>query len=178
MKRIIALCLLLTAPMAGAVPVAQTSTAIAKLEAGVVCPPPAVGTSPAPGTVAGSTHIIEEEPPFVSNSQRVPAVIGIGFGVKALATDAAGLDGVTIVVTHPAMGAGSVQSQQFTTRISGLGPSITFYQFDYAYELLPGPWQMIAVRDGQVLYTVGFEVVPPAAMPELAAVCGYEDLLS
>lgn len=156
----------------------QYASDIISLEAGVICPPPTIGSAPAPGTVAGTTHIIDDEPPFVSASRRVPAVLGIGFGIKALAADDFGIEDVTVVVTHPAMGADQVEVQQFATRISGVSPSITFYQFDYDYELLYGTWTMTGIADERTLYSVTFEVVPPGDIPELAGICGYQDMLS
>ncbi|MDX8354071.1 DUF3859 domain-containing protein [Cognatiyoonia sp. IB215182] len=151
---------------------------ISIIEAGVICPPETVGSSPAPDTIAGTTHLIEEEPEFVSNTRVVPAVLGLGFGVKAQTPIVGGINQVTMLVTHPAMGGQAVESQSFLTRISDLSPSLTFYQFDYSYELLPGTWTMTAMRVDQVLYQVEFEVVPPEMVPELAGVCGYLDLLS
>lgn len=156
----------------------QTSALIASLETGVICPPPSVGEIAAPDTVAGTTHLIEDEPPFVSLSNRVPAVIGIGFGTKSMTTKLGGLQGVTMTVTHPAMGKGGATSQSFQTSIDGVIPSLTFYQFDYDYELVPGLWQMEASKDGKVLYRTTFEVVPPKAIPQLAQICGFEELLS
>ncbi len=155
-----------------------TGSKIAGLEAGVICPPEPVGSSPAPGTLAGTTHIIDEDPPFVSNTQTVPAVIGIGFGVKALAADLGGLQDVVLVVTHPPMRKEKVSTQSYQTRISGHAPSLTFYQFDYAYELVIGPWKMTAMQGDTILYQTSFEVVPPQKVPELAGACGYEHLLS
>lgn len=156
----------------------QQSYDIISLEAGVICPPPTIGSAPAPGTVAGTTHIIDDAPPFVSASRKVPAVLGIGFGIKALAADDFGIEDVTVVVTHPPMGADQVEAQQFGTRISGVSPSITFYQFDYDYELLHGDWTVTGIADGRALYSVTFEVVPPGDLPELARICGFQDMLS
>ncbi len=156
----------------------RSSPDIAGIEIGVICPPEPVGASPAPGTLAGTTHVIDVDPPFVSNSRIVPATIGVGFGVKALATDPAGLQDVVMVVTHPPMGKERIQTQSFQTRIKGDAPSVTFYQFDYAYELVTGRWQMTAMRGDTVLYQASFDVVPPQRLPELAGACGYEDLLS
>lgn len=155
-----------------------TSALIRSVEAGIVCPPEPIGASPAPGTLAGTTHIIEEEPPFVSTSRRVPAALGIGFGIKALSADTNGLSDVVMVVTHPPMGENGVQSQNFYTTISGLDPSLTFYQFDFDYELVPGKWEMSAFHKGELLYQIAFEVVAPYLVPELASACGYEQLLS
>ena len=147
---------------------APVSPDISAIEAGVICPPETVGSSPAPDTIAGTTHLIDEEPPFVSNARVVPAVLGIGFGVKAQTPIEGGINQITMVVAHPAMGNEGVESQSF----------LTFYQFDYSYELLPGSWTMTAMRADEVLYQVDFEIVPPDLVPELAGVCGYENLLS
>ena len=76
------------------------------------------------------------------------------------------------------MGAQGATEQTFGTTISGLDQSLTFYQFDVDYELLVGPWVMEAHYNGETLYRVAFDVVPPAAAPELTRVCGFEELLS
>ncbi|WP_439155793.1 DUF3859 domain-containing protein [Yoonia sp.] len=165
------------AQQAAALPT-QFSDDIASLQAGVICPPPTVGNAPAPGTIAGTTHIIANDPPFLSASRRVPAVLGIGFGIKALAADNVGIEDVTVVVTHPPMGDGQVVTQQFITRISGVSPSITFYQFDHDFELIQGMWTMVGVAKNRVLYSVTFEVTAPGDIPELAGICGTQDVLS
>jgi len=155
-----------------------TSSLIASVEAGVICAPESVGTADAPGTVAGTTHIIADEPPFVAVTRRVPAVMGIGFGIKSLSSDENGLSDVTMKVTHPPMGGSGAQLQTFVTSIRGTNPSLTFYQFDYDYELLPGIWQMEASIGEEVLYRTTFEVLPPELVPELAEACGFQDLFS
>lgn len=147
-------------------------------EAGVICAPPTVGTAPAPDTVAGTTHIIDVDPPFVSTNRRVPAVLGIGFGIKAQALDSAGVPVVTMTITHPPMGPSRATSQTYQSRISGLDPSLTFYQFDFDYELVVGLWQIEAAQGSTILYRTNFEVLPPSEVPELASVCGFEELLS
>jgi hypothetical protein len=156
----------------------KLSPDVASFETGVICAPPSVGEAIAPGTVAGTTHIIEVEPPFVSVNNRVPAVLGIGFGAKTMADNIAGIDNVTMTITHPPMGPTQATSQTYQSHISGLDPSLTFYQFDYDYELLTGIWQMQAEADGRIIYRTTFEVLPPDQVPELAAICGFENLLS
>jgi len=151
---------------------------IANLEAGIICAPPTVGTSLAPNTIAGTTHLISVEPDFVSTNRRVPAVLGIGFGVKSQARDPAGIPEVTMTISHPEMGKTNATSQSYATRISGESPSLTFYQFDFNYELVEGFWQMEASQGGTVIYRTTFEVVAPSEVPELASICGFEDLLS
>ena len=154
------------------------SPVIVHLEAGIICPPETIETVPAPDTLAGKTHVIDIEPPFVSNAQLVPAALGIGFGIKSQTVIEGGLEGVTMVVTHPAMGPNATASQSFTTSISDRDPSLTFYQFDYPYELVLGSWQMTAMHDEEILYQVQFDVVEAKMLPNLARACGYLDLLS
>lgn len=175
MRYLTPLLLLLAAPLAAQ---DKTGPAIAALETGVICPPESTGTRPAPDTVAGVTNVIQDEPPFVSTANRVPAVMGIGFGAKAMSESVFGIDNVTMTITHPPMGATQATTQSFQTSISGTDSSITFYQFDYDYELLPGTWTMTARNGEEVLYSTAFEVVPPQAIPELAAICNFEELLS
>lgn len=182
MKRLSVCFALMTVPFLAwsqaKLPTDVKNDAIVQLEAGVICAPASTETRPAPDTLAGTTHVIDEDPPFVSNARRVPAVLGIGFGVKSVGSAANGLDDVTMVVTHPAMGAQKIETQTYGTFISSLSSSLTFYQFDYNYELLPGIWNMTAMQGETVLYSVNFEVLPPEQVPELASVCGFESLLS
>lgn len=170
-------CALIFLSPAPALAQGQSST-LSQVEAGIICQPPVTGSLPAPDTLAGATHVIEEEPPFVSASRKVPAALGIGFGVKAQSADPAGIDAVTITVTHPPMGPDLIRTQSFTTRISGGDPSLSFYQFDHAYELVTGQWTLTARADETVLYAIAFEVVAPVNVPELAGICEYLDLLS
>jgi len=158
-------------------PDAQTD-AIAALEAGVICTPVATGEIPAPGTIAGVTQIITVEPPFAAITRRVPAVLGVGFGVKSQSSLPDGLSGVFISVTHPPMGDEGITTQSFETSIRGTDPSLTFYQFDFEYELVPGFWQFEATKDGDLLFRTTFEVLPPNAVRELAELCAFGDLLS
>ncbi|WP_458791840.1 DUF3859 domain-containing protein [Yoonia sp. MH D7] len=151
---------------------------IAAFEVGVICAPPTTGESTAPDTVAGTTHLIDIDPPFVSRGPLVPAVVGVGFGVKARAVDPLGMQGVTMTITHPPMGDSGATHQSFGSLIRGDVPSMSFYQFDFDYELVTGIWQMQAMQGNTVLYRASFEVVPPEQVPELAGVCGFEELLS
>lgn len=148
-------------------------------DAGVLCAQDTSVTREAPDTVAGTTHVIEDAPPFVSNGRVVPAVLGIGFGVRAGLADDLMLDGVTMTVTHPPFAGSGATQQSFQTLVRPASdPGITFYQFDHAYELALGDWTMTAKSGDIVLYETTFTVVPPAILPELAGACGYLDLLS
>lgn len=154
------------------------SPLIASHSAGIICAPPSTGTSPAPNTIAGSTYLFDVEPDFVSTKRRVPAVLGVGFGVKAQAADPLGIANLTMTITHPEMGELGTTSQSFGSNISGANASLTFYQFNFDYELVTGFWQTEAASGADVLYRTTFEVLPPDQIPELAAICGFAELLS
>ena len=156
----------------------MVSSEIAWLEVGVICAPDTVFTNPAPDTIAGVTHVIDEIPVFISDSQRIPAALGVAFGVKSQARTTDGLSNVTITVSHPPIGASGITQQSFGTFIRGEGISISFYQFDTIDELQIGTWAITATRAGKPLYVVNFEVVPPEQLPELADACDYTDLFS
>lgn len=155
------------------------SPLLATFEAGIVCAQDSGVTRDAPDTVAGSSNVIDEAPAFVSTGRVAPAVLGLGFGVQAGVSGDIGMEGVTMSVTHPPFDGSGATRQSFTTYIGpGDDPSITMYQFDFPYELALGDWTMRASRSGVTFYEVTFTVMPPAALPDLAGVCGYTDLLS
>jgi len=148
-------------------------------EAGVICAQETVVTRDAPNTVAGTTNVVEDAPPFVSRGRLVPAVLGIGFGVRAGLASDEGTDGVTMTVSHPALPQNGATEQSFVTVVGGKDtPGITFYQFDYDYELTLGDWTMTASVGAVTLYETTFTVVAPQTLPQLAGACGYLDLLS
>lgn len=148
-------------------------------EAGVLCAQDGGEVREAPNTVAGTTHVIVDAPPFVSKNRFVPAVLGIGFGVRAGLDSPLAQSGGLMSVTHPPLNENDTTQQSFLTTIGTQDvPGITFYQFDYAYELALGDWTMTATYGAVTLYETTFTVVPPQALPELAGVCGYLDLLS
>lgn len=155
------------------------SPLLGTFEAGIFCAPEPMGERDAPGTVAGTTHIVDEPPAFASHGRLVPAVLGVGFGAVAGLKGAFGVDGVTMQVTHPPFPGFDATEQSFETWIGpAANPGITFYQFDYGYELAVGDWVMEAWAGEELLYRLTFTVVPPEMLPELAGICGYEHLLS
>lgn len=160
----------------------HVSPLLSAFQAGIVCAQDTGETAPAPGTIAGFTNIITTEPDFVSPTRRVPAVLGIGFGVKSRARRPPGYDTVLVTVTHPPMGANGVTVETYITAIRGEdgtpGLSITLFQFDTDYELVTGPWTISASEAGKQLFHAKFTVLPPREVPELAQVCHYQGLLS
>lgn len=154
-----------------------TAPDMAFLQAGILCPPPAIAVREAPGTVAGVTNVIDVTPEFLSDGRKLPAAKGLAFGVTAQ-SDAIIYDPVTIRVTHPPMGPEGTTQQEYLTRIGPEGPSISLYHLEYGYEMVTGPWSISAFAGERLLYRVEFAVVPPAQVPQLARICGFEHLLS
>lgn len=176
--RHLALIALLTVPLPLAAQGAdEVGRAISAFEAGIICAPEVTGTNPAPDTVAGVTNIVDGPVEWVSRGRAVPSVLGMGFGAKAQAKGG-DIWPVTVVVTHPPMGEGGLTRQSYETIVQGDTLSITLYQFDFDYELLPGPWVIEAYDGDLLLYRANFTVVAPQMVPELATICGFEDLLS
>lgn len=173
---ILGLTVLLAGPVR-AQSIDQLGPLMASFKAGIFCAPKVVSTVPAPDTVAGVTNVIKEVPPFVSAGRNVPAVLGMGFGTLSGSKQGILLD-VLVVVTHPPMGDAGITRQSYYSEITNVGESMTLYQFDYDYELVQGAWTITATKGNDLLFRAGFTVVPPQQVPELAGVCGYENMLS
>ncbi|QQA42309.1 DUF3859 domain-containing protein [Pelagovum pacificum] len=145
---------------------------------GIFCAPEIFETTPAPDTIAGTTNVVVDEVPFLSDSHIVPAVLDVGFGIKSYAKGDVELTGVTVIVTHPPVGPDGVQRESYQTTIFSSRVSQTLFQFDYEYELVTGPWTLEAIHQGETLFSATFEVVEPGMVPELAEACNYASLLS
>ena len=168
---LIGACLLLLAPAAAADGHVNLGPRMAKIEAGIYCSENPENTQSAPDTEAGVISLYDEAPPFISDSPRVPAALGIGFGVRTLSKDSAGIDPVMMTVTHPPFGGSGTTRQSYVTSISGVGSSYSGYSFDVPEELAVGTWTFTATQGGEVLYTATFDVVPADLMPDVVEVC-------
>jgi hypothetical protein len=171
---IVAAALVALSPLAGmagpgaepVVPVAAPE--IAQLEWGVFCAWQAMDRAPAPGTETGWIHVPMDEVSFHwPERQVVPAVIGMGFGIKA--TGIKGWESAVgeVRVYRP----GRKAAESWASDVSDFGPTLAFFRFDRADELVPGTWVIEGWDRDQRLYRVEFEVVPAAALPEIAGAC-------
>lgn len=167
----IALALLLLAGPALAEP-EGTDPGLFEITQGVFCEVPSSGRIEAPGTVAGHIELFSETPDFEWETSVVPAVLGLSFGVKTKARDGMVYDGVVLTLTHPQFAASGATAQSYVTMLGGASTSINAYTFDTGEELATGTWSFTATRNGELLYSALFEVVPAAAAPEIAAACG------
>jgi hypothetical protein len=168
-----ALCLaLLALPVAPALAdpaPPQPGPLVAEIEVGVFCALQAMDQRPAPGTQSGWIHVPHGEITFHwPDRQVVPASLGLAFGVKARLVPGAFTADAEMRVYRP----GSTVPETWDTSFGDLSPAVSFFRFDHDHELTPGPWRFEAWDGPLQLYSVAFEVVPPAALPEFAQACG------
>jgi hypothetical protein len=169
MRRLaLALLLGLTAPSRAEPAPPQAGSEVTSLKVGVFCALQAMNQRPAPGTLSGWIHVPEGDIDFHwPDRQVVPAQIGLAFGVKSRLSPGLFLPG-EMRVFRPGASAPEVWEASFTD----LSDQIGFFRFDRDDELLPGIWRFEAWSGDAQLYVVEFEVVPAAALPEIAQACG------
>lgn len=168
MRPALALAMTLAAPLWAEPAPPQAAPEVASLTAGIFCALQAMNQRPAPGTLSGWIHVPEGEIAFHWPETRVvPAQIGLAFGVKSRMQPGIFLDG-QMRVFRP----GSATPETWDSSFSDLGEQFGFFRFDREDELLPGIWRFEAWAGDDRLYAVEFEVVPAAALPEIAQACG------
>ncbi len=149
-----------------------------EIDAGVICAAEASNREPAPGTRTGFIDLVEGEITLGLATPRIPAIPGLAFGVVATIAEGGGADGVTILVTHPPMGADGTARESWQSDFVPGNRTANFFRFDYPEERAPGPWTLQAELDGRVLYSARFEVVDPATMPYFVSPCEMPPQLS
>ena len=138
----------------------EISGQVSRWQAGVIC-----------ASQFGNGARPAEDIAFVAQTQVVPAVVGMGFGVRAQAQAPTGV-AVTIVVDHPPFTPGGPTQQTYPTTMSGSAMSGFFYRFENQQEAAVGTWRVSALSGQTVLYSLDFDVVPPRANDGLLAACG------
>lgn len=156
-----AAALMLAATAATPVAADEIGGAVARWQAGAVCP-----------SAFGQGRNAANDIPFIAQTQVIPAIIGMGFGVKAQATQPEGVGNVTITVVHPPFTPGGGNAQSFQTAMSGTGLSGFYYRFEEAREVVPGTWSVQATAGTTLLYRIDFEVVRPRVDDGLLRACG------
>ena len=163
---ILALVLGLPAQAEPAPPVAAPDVALLPLRP--FCPLQPMPQRPAPGTLSGWIHVPDGTIDFHwPDRQVVPAAIGLAFGVKSQMVPGVFASG-EMRVYRP----GSTVPETWESSFSDTGEQFGFFRFDREDELIPGIWRFEAWEGVTQLYSVEFEVVPAAALPEIAQACG------
>jgi hypothetical protein len=144
---------------------------IVLLDHGVLCDVKIDGHRDAPGTESGRINVIPQTREIDVTTARVPARLGLSFGIRAaLSPDADPVD-ARIVVTHPPLGETGVTVQSWTARLEPGEPALNLFTFEYAYETVTGRWRFeITGPDGTMLRQV-FEVVGGLAVPAVQEAC-------
>jgi hypothetical protein len=146
------------------------------IEVGLFCPPETAGQREAPGTVFGWVHIPAEPIEIrVPGELTVPAVLGLGFGVRFHVPKPMAL---TYRITHPPMAPDGTTVQSWTGHVDPGTVEGVYFQFDIEAELLPGPWTITALAREEPIFRAEFTVLPPADAPEHAGLCAGGLLLT
>lgn len=146
----------------------QPGPSVAALKVGVFCALQAMDQRPAPGTLSGWIHVPDGMIDFHwPDRQVVPAAIGLAFGVKSRMVSGIFSQG-EMRVYRP----GSTTPETWDTGFSDIGEQFAFFRFDREDELISGIWRFEAWEGETRLYSVEFEVVPAAALPEIVGACG------
>lgn len=125
----------------------------------------------APGTVLGYVQITEADTQASVVTTRVPAVLGVAFGVSLrVAGDQPGFSG-EFRVTHPTQTPGQRITERWFSGFSPDEPSLNRFRFEFAEELAIGLWVMEVYREEALLFRKVFEVVPKAAAGDILAQC-------
>jgi uncharacterized protein DUF3859 len=106
------------------------------------------GDAPAPRTTRGSVHVVPplDTPRLLDRTDRIPAAVGIRFGVRFVASQP---DGPTIIplrvrVLHPPTrnpATGRVtEREEWDAEANANLPRFTGWLFDEAWEVVPGSW--------------------------------------
>lgn len=146
----------------------HAASEVAYLKLGIFCALQAMDQRPAPGALSGWIHAPDGPIDFHWPDARVvPAVLGLAFGVKSQMVPGVFASG-EMRVYRP----GATTPETWDTTFSDTGEQFGFFRFDREDELLPGLWRFEAWEGETRLYSAEFEVVPAAALPEIAQACG------
>jgi hypothetical protein len=147
------------------------SDLIDSLVHGVYCAEAPIDLEAAPDTAAGVVNIVPGIPEFRAVTTLVPAQIGIGFGVVLQTRAGLVFDPVLVTITHPPYPDTGIEVERWMTALDGDGPGLIGFSFEVQSELVTGPWTFEAEHEGDLLFRIDFEVVPPALVPDLAQGC-------
>lgn len=138
---------------------------------GVICEVILTNKRAAPNTESGVLNIIGPGRDFNVRTDRVPAELGLSFGLRIALPD--GADGQTVKVTvrHPPMGAKRITRQRWTAPIAGGERILNLYTFENEHELVKGRWRFtIEGADGKTIRHT-FHVSGPLDVPAVQDAC-------
>lgn len=172
------IAMLLTPLPAMAAGVSFDETAFKGLQYGLICGADSARTEPAPDTTTGTIKIVQDWQKILVETQMVPLVKGLGFGVTLSPASPRILDNVRVTLTHPPYHGNGDTVDSWVTDFDASSPNLNFFEFEHDFEMVTGTWTLEANQGDRQLYSVTFEVVPASRLPHLANLCKGESLTS
>lgn len=167
--RALAAALILATPASAKPASPVTSPAMGAVTFGIFCALQPMDRVPAPGTLSGWMHVPDGPLAFHWPDQnRVPATLGIAFGVQARSATGTIVDRAEVRVYRP----GRTTPETWGATYTDTAPTISFFRFDTEAELIPGLWAFEAWQGGTRLYRVEFDIIPPDQAPGITQACG------
>ena len=154
-------------------PVLAEEAAVLQLDSyGVYCKAEGPSTRlPAPGTVLGYVHITRTDTEATVVTTRVPATLGIAFGVALRAPADQPDFNAEFRITHPTATPGERITERWVSHFSPQGPVLNQFRFEFPEELNTGLWVMEVYHADARIFRQAFEVVAPEAAGDILAQC-------
>ncbi len=143
---------------------------------GVICELTIVGERVAPLTESGTLNLVAQDRGIDVTTRRVPARLGLSFGLRMRLARGTAPITADIVVTHPPLPSG-VATQSWPADLIDGATALNVFTFEFPHELVHGRWTFRVLHEGRLLAEQNFDVVPPPEAPEAMAAC-YGDRLT
>lgn len=151
---------------------------VGELKFGLVCGSDTDETIPAPETATGTIQVRQDWQKIIMETQTIPLIKGMALGVDIKPAAPRALDNVKITVTHPPFIGSELTKDSWTVNFAPDGSNLNFFEFEHPYEFVEGEWTMEAKKGFRTLYSVTFQVVNPALLPDMATLCDGISLTS
>lgn len=127
---------------------------------GIFCQRPADYVTKDADTVKGSVERHLANPVQLKQTQTIPAIDGLLFGVMGREDPSSAAE-VTITVEHPPLGPDNTTDESWTTKMQGSRTTFHGYYLGLGDGNLIGDWTITATRGDKTLFSVEFQLVKP-----------------
>lgn len=159
----VALSILSSVENAQAEPVAKFDLKrISEVRAGIFCYRSPDYVTQDSATIDGKVDRFDVAPDLVKQTQVIPAIDGLLFGVSGRGTSSSGLV-VTMEIVHPPLGKAGVTREAWDAWYPNDRTTMNGYTLGLDRGSPLGVWTLTAKRNGKKVYEVVFEVVEPSA---------------
>ncbi len=148
---------------------------LSKIRFGLVCPGPPGEKVPAPGTALGYVEQRAASQKVEFTTLVIPMKPGVAFGVGSTVAGLQNLDEAQIIIRHPAYKGTDITEESWISEFTVNSNNLNFFVFEHDFEMVLGEWSIEASYEGELLYSVTFQVVDPALFPGPSKLC--QDLL-